>query len=217
VIVVPFTSIDIIVALSLLICGFLGFARGLIRQLASVICCVAAFICGALLASPLAKAMGASSASLGYVGYIISILLLVVLLIVSARIVHATLQSRIAMTDRALGFLFGLLRGFGVVAMPLMFFIWLMPGDKLPDQVRNSLSFPLLNNIIDMIQSLQLSDLHWRFGPTSAVLWLAIGAAAIPSTLADLLAVATRRWRLRRLDRRYGKKASVQSAQVHTA
>jgi uncharacterized membrane protein required for colicin V production len=68
---VSFTSIDILLALSLLICGLLGFARGLIRQLVSVGCCMAAFICGILLASPLRKAIGASAASFGNIALLI--------------------------------------------------------------------------------------------------------------------------------------------------
>ena len=204
------TSVDIIVALSLLICGLLGIARGAIRQLVSIACCSLGLIFTGLLASPLAKATGASPASFGRFAPLLWLFLAVILLVVAARIVHMTLPARIGIVDRALGLLLGFVRGFGVVAVPLMFFVWVMPADKLPDYMRNALSFPLLKYVMNMVPSLRPTDLHSRLDTVSASFWLAIGSAAIPSTLVDLVAALTRRRRLRRLESKlFGRKSGV--------
>jgi uncharacterized membrane protein required for colicin V production len=203
---------------SLLICSLIGISRGLMRQVVSIGCCLAALLCAALLGPLIAKAIGISPASFGNVVSSTWLLTWFIFLIVAARIVHLVLQTRMSARDRALGSLLGFVRGFGAAAFPLLFLFWLVPDDKLPDSVRNSLSFPLLNNAMTMMPaSLQPGDLLSRF---DAGFWsVVIGLSAVLSVPVDLFAAATRRWRLRRLDRKYRQRKSppIESPQLRAA
>jgi len=143
--------------------------------------------------------------SYGRFAPLVWLFLMIILLIVAARI-----ATPLGIIDRALGLLLGFVRGFGVVAVPLMFFVWLIPPDKLPDYMRNALSFPLLKYVMNMVPSLQPTDLQSRLDMVSASFWLAIGSAAIPSTVVDVVAALTRRRRLRRLESKlFGRKPGV--------
>jgi uncharacterized membrane protein required for colicin V production len=212
-------SIDI----ALVVCGVLGAARGLIRQLISIGCCLVGFVCGVLLYILVGEVTSSNSdASQGalYLGWLVISL---VLLVLAARTVHSMLQTRISSIDRAFGLPLGLVRGLGIVVGPLIFLYWAWPADYLPDLVRNAFSFPLLKSIFSIaatdLQSqagvsglagrAQDHDISIIFGAHPAqdheipishfFFWLAVPLVAVPSALVDLVAVATRRRRLLRL------------------
>jgi membrane protein required for colicin V production len=202
----PITSIDLAVALSLLICGLVGLARGLIRQLVSIACCLVAVGCTVLLAPLLAPLLNqvifTSSAktipsSLATANALVLLVTTPIAFILAARIVHAMLGRRITITDRSLGLLLGLARGFVLVVTQVVLFEWIVPMDKLPQSLRSALSYPLLHGWVAADELLQ------QPGSVIVIFWMAMGVAVGLSVLADLIAVSSRRWRLRRLDLKY--------------
>ena len=163
-------NIDTVLALSLVICGLLGVARGLIRQLISMGCCLLGFVFMSVVGRKAMLPLG--------IFYYFSVLggplAVGFLYVLAARIVHGTLQTRISNMDRALGLPLGLARGLGVVVSLLA------NSHGLPDQ-QNVASYQFLVALVEM-------------GP---FVWM-VGLFLVPSVLADLIAAATRSWRLRR-------------------
>jgi membrane protein required for colicin V production len=207
----PITSIDLALALSLLICGLLGLARGLIRQLVSIACCLVAVGCTVLLAPLLNQAIFTSSAktiasSLATVNAFVLLVTMPIAFILAARIVHAMLGRRITITDRSLGLLLGLARGFVLVVTQVVLLEWIVPMDKLPQSLRSALSYPLLHGWVAP------DDLKLQQSASIIVIfWMAMGVAVGLSVLADLIAVSSRRLRLRRLDRKCARRRTALS------
>jgi hypothetical protein len=120
------------------------------------------------------------------------------LYVLAVRIVHGRLQIRISNMDRALGLLLGLARGIYVVPFLVGLLLghvrglgamvsWFSATYIPPDQ-QNATSYRFLVGLIDMMPFVSM--------------------VAVPSVLADLIAAATRSWRLR---------PSAERAQLKTA
>jgi hypothetical protein len=137
-------------------------------------CCLLGFVFGFIVliisAEVIPTRLTGATAYLDYLGFLLAVVFLYVL---AARIVHGKLQTRISNMDRALGLPLGLARGLGVVVSPMA------NSHLLPD--RHAASYQFLVGLIDMMP----------------FVWV-VGLFLVPSVLADLIAAATRSWRLRR-------------------
>jgi membrane protein required for colicin V production len=61
--------------------------------------------------------------------------------------------------DRSLGFLYGLLRGFVLVAIAYLFYGWLLPPDKQEPWVRDATSLPYLKSAGEILLSFMPPDI----------------------------------------------------------
>ena len=204
-------NIDTVLALSLVICGLLGVARGLIRQLISMGCCLLGFVfvVGVLVMLGLFPPGFENAPAIFQLSILGWLPTAGFLYVRAARIVHGRLQTRISKMDRALGLPLGLARGICVVAAPVALLFCHRPYQfQTPDQVQSRADcsgvadaalFPLLNGVANIIPFTT---------PSFGILLWAIIFIAVPSVFADLIAAATRSWRIRR---------SAERAQLKTA
>jgi membrane protein required for colicin V production len=80
--------------------------------------------------------------------------------LITARISDSILDSRIGMIDRALGFIFGVLRGFILIVVPYMFYEAFFPDPNQHfDWVRNAQSMPYIKATGDTLRSVLESHL----------------------------------------------------------
>ncbi|MDO8352631.1 MAG: CvpA family protein, partial [Aestuariivirga sp.] len=81
------------------------------------------------------------------VGAIAFIITLIVVSLISVKISDSVVDSAAGAFDRTLGFLYGLARGFVLVAIAYLFYGWLLPFDKQEDWVRNASSLPAIKAV----------------------------------------------------------------------
>ncbi len=154
-----FTWFDFAALVVLGLSGVMAFARGLIREVFSII----AFIGGAIAAvffasmlSPLVESFTPLSGPLASVaaGLIIFLVVFVVITVITATVAKTAHQStEIGSFDRAAGLAFGILRGVLVVAL----FVLLMrqttpedtaqPIDPMQDAIRGARTYPIYNGV----------------------------------------------------------------------
>jgi membrane protein required for colicin V production len=80
------------------------------------------------------------------------VITLIVVSLITFRISDSVLDSRVGALDRTLGFIFGLARGFLLVA--IVFILFTALARDQPDWVRNARSFPILQKTQVAIESL---------------------------------------------------------------
>lgn len=158
----PFTGLDIILIIIMVISGLLAMVRGLTREVLSIVSWVAA-AAGALFAyinfRDLARAQLQPDwlADLSMVAVVFFAVLIIVSLI-TIRLSDLVLDSRIGALDRSLGFVFGLGRGLVLVVIAILFLNWFMPPDRQPGWVAEARSKPFLENAGNYIISLLPED-----------------------------------------------------------
>jgi membrane protein required for colicin V production len=154
----PVTLLDIILIVVMLLSGLVGVGRGLLRGLVAVAGCAAAQTITSFIVVHDVSISSIIIFNLFFIGVLIGVL------IVSARISHTFLNSRIGMVDRTFGFLFGLFRGLLVVTVAFVFFAWLIPDRSQPEWVRDAKSQVVLQGTGDWVMSMLPDDLDTAQG-----------------------------------------------------
>jgi membrane protein required for colicin V production len=78
----------------------------------------------------------------------------------TVKISDLILDSRVGALDRALGFLFGLGRGFLIMVVAFIFFAWLVPEKGRPEWVKGAKSAVVLQGAGLWLQSVLPEDLE---------------------------------------------------------
>jgi membrane protein required for colicin V production len=151
-------SIDIAVGVVLVISGVISLVRGFVHEVLSH----AGWIASGLAAFWAYRLPQVHEISHRYVhndlladiaaGVVIFLVLLVVLSFFTHAVARRVQQSALGSTDRALGFVFGLVRGLVLCSLAYMVVIWLMP--QPPDWFRDAKSLPLIKVGAGFIESL---------------------------------------------------------------
>src|SRR5438270_731680 len=142
----PVTILDIVVIIVVLISAVLAMVRGFVREILSVASWVAAAAAAYLAYKPVVPmvqpyfqsktvAVIVSAAAIFFIA-------LIVASYVTMKISDFVIDSRIGAIDRALGFVFGAVRGLLLLVIALLFFNWLVPAP--PAWVSAARSKPLL-------------------------------------------------------------------------
>jgi membrane protein required for colicin V production len=145
----PFTILDVIVLIVVLISAVLAMARGLVREVLSIASWVAAvaaayFLYGSLL--PLVRPyFDSNTVSTIVAAGAIFFVALIVASFVTMKIADVVIDSRVGAVDRALGFFFGAGRGLLLLVVALLFFKWLV--DPLPGWVAQAKTRPMLDSL----------------------------------------------------------------------
>jgi membrane protein required for colicin V production len=160
-----FTAFDVGFAVLVLISAILATARGLTREILSLLtwagsAAIAAYmyfkhpeIAQQYIAEPVVANLTTVAVS-----FIVS---LIVLHLITMRIADFVVDSRIGPLDRTLGFVFGILRGVVIAVVVVVFGLWLVPDQtKLPDWVQGSKSLPVLQNFGDELIAALPPDLE---------------------------------------------------------
>jgi membrane protein required for colicin V production len=161
-----FTWFDFAALVVLGLSGVMAFARGLIREVFSII----AFIGGAIAAvffagmlSPLVESFTPLSGPLASVaaGLLIFLIVFVVITVITSTVAKTAHQStEIGSFDRAAGLAFGILRGVLVVSL----FVLLMrqtsaevsaaPADPMQDAIRGARTYPIYDGVAKGLEAI---------------------------------------------------------------
>ena len=151
----PVTILDLIVIAVVLISAILAMVRGFVREILSVASWAVAAAAAYLGYKPVfpmvlpyfeskTVAVIVSAAAIFFVA-------LIVASYITMKISDFVIDSRIGAIDRALGFIFGAVRGVLLLVIALLFFNWLVPAP--PAWVSAARSKPLLDDIGERIMA----------------------------------------------------------------
>lgn len=152
----PISWLDVILITVMLISGFLAMVRGFTREVLSIFSWAMAAV-AALYLTPKYSSLLApyinnpSIAQIAFAAGVFVVTLIVVSLI-TFRISDSVLDSRVGALDRTFGFIFGLARGFLLVA--IVFILFTALARDQPDWVRNARSYGILQSTQVAIESL---------------------------------------------------------------
>ena len=140
----PISWLDIILIAIMLISGFLAMVRGFTREVLSVFSWAVAAVAALYLTPKYWEVLQPyidkpSIAQIVFAAGVFVVSLIVVSLI-TFRISDKVLDSRVGALDRTLGFIFGLARGFLLVA--IVFILFTALARDQPEWVRNARSYP---------------------------------------------------------------------------
>ncbi len=152
----PISWLDVILITVMLISGFLAMVRGFTREVLSIFSWAMAAV-AALYLTPKYSGLlspyinNPSIAQITFAAGVFVVTLIVVSLI-TFRISDSVLDSRVGALDRTFGFIFGLARGFLLVA--IVFILFTALARDQPDWVRNARSYAILQSTQVAIESL---------------------------------------------------------------
>jgi membrane protein required for colicin V production len=147
--------LDAIVIVVVLISALLAMVRGLVREVLSIASWAVAAAAGYFFYKPLVPLVQ-PYVEKQIVAVIISVAViffvaLIVASYITMKISDFVIDSRIGAIDRALGFVFGAVRGLLLLVIALLFFNWLVPSP--PTWVTAARSKPLLDDIGERIMA----------------------------------------------------------------
>lgn len=149
--------LDIIVIGIMALSGLLALARGFTREvlsliawgLAAVAALAAAFNPGLVaMVGEYIKPERVAQVALGGGVFLI---VLIIVSIISVRLADWVLDSAAGPFDRTLGLFYGFARGFLLVVIAYLFYVWLIPVEKREDWVRNAWSLPIVERGGDVV------------------------------------------------------------------
>ena len=145
------TAFDVGFGVLVLISAILATARGLTREILSLVTWAGAAAIAAYMyfkhpeiAREYIKPQIVADVATALGSFIIA---LIILHLLTMRIADFVVDSRIGPLDRTLGFVFGAIRGVLIAVVVVVFGLWLFPDPtKLPEWAQDSKSLPVLQN-----------------------------------------------------------------------
>jgi membrane protein required for colicin V production len=164
----PLTILDFALFAIMLASGLLAMARGLTREVLSLVAWAAAAV-AAYFAIKHPDFVGFFKTNVPYLekdilaqiaaGATAFLVVLIVISVISVKISDYVVDSSAGAFDRTLGFIFGVARGFVFAAIAYLFYGWLLPYDKQDDWVRNAYSLPMIKSAGDILVSFMPPDI----------------------------------------------------------
>ncbi len=152
----PISWLDVILIAIMLISGFLAMVRGFTREVLSIFSWAMAAVAALYLTPKYASMLDPyiSNPSIAQIVFAagVFILTLIVVSLITFRISDSVLDSRVGALDRTFGFIFGLARGFLLVA--IVFILFTALARDQPSWVLNARSYPILQRTQVAIESL---------------------------------------------------------------
>ncbi|HEY9079643.1 CvpA family protein [Magnetovibrio sp.] len=150
--------IDILVIGTLLISGAFAYARGFVHEVLSIAGWIGA-VFATLYGTPVLEHFTLQFIEDPFIatlvtGILVFVVTLAVLSITTRRISRGVKESALGPLDRALGFLFGLLRGAVIVALVWIGYTWMVPADEQPEWIYEARTLPLIIQGADMLKAL---------------------------------------------------------------
>lgn len=150
--------IDILVIATLLISGAFAYARGFVHEVLSIVGWVGATF-ATIYGTPVLKHftyqfIGSTFVADLVTGALIFIGVLVILSIITKQISSGVKSSALGALDRALGFLFGLLRGAVIVSLVWIGYEWMTPPKEQPKWIFEARTIALVIQGADMLKAL---------------------------------------------------------------
>lgn len=155
-----FSWLDVILIVIMLISGFLAMVRGFTREFLSIFSWAIAAVAALLLAPKyyylLTPYLEKEAYALFAFGALTFVVTLIVVSFITFRISDLVLDSRVGALDRTLGFIFGLARGFLLVA--ILFILFSTLARDQPAWITEARSYPILKQTQVAIESLMPPD-----------------------------------------------------------
>jgi membrane protein required for colicin V production len=152
----PFSWLDVILLVIMLVSGFLAMVRGFTREVLSIFSWAVAAVAALYLTPKYWHSVETYFPSPGFaqIGFAVGvfIIVLIVVSLITFRISDRVLDSRVGALDRTLGFLFGLARGFLLVA--IVFILFSALARDQPTWITEARSYPILKQTQVAIESL---------------------------------------------------------------
>jgi membrane protein required for colicin V production len=152
----PVSWLDIILVASMLLSGFLAMVRGFTREVLSIFSWAVAAVAALYLTPKYWTLVESYFPSPGFAQIAFAagvfIIFLIVVSLITLKISDTVLDSRVGALDRTLGFLFGLARGFLLVA--IVFILFSALARVQPEWVSSARSYPILQQTQVAIESL---------------------------------------------------------------
>src|SRR6516165_1999949 len=152
----PISWLDVILIIIMLVSGFLAMVRGFTREVLSIFSWAVAAVAALYLTPKYWQSVQSyfPSPAFAQIGFAVGVFIttLVVVSLITFRISDRVLDSRVGALDRTMGFIFGLARGFLLVA--IVFILFSALARDQPDWVRNARSYPILQQTQVAIESL---------------------------------------------------------------
>ncbi|MFT3987283.1 CvpA family protein [Aestuariivirga sp.] len=160
-----FQILDIILIGIMLVSGLLALMRGFTREVLSLV----AWGLAAIAAYFAIKQQNLIDMAMPYVdkpvlaqiavGGIAFLIVLIVVSVISVKISDWVVDSAVGGFDRTVGFIYGLARGFVLVAIAYLFYGWLLPVDRQEPWVRDAKSLPLIKYAGEKLLALMPPDI----------------------------------------------------------
>jgi membrane protein required for colicin V production len=152
----PFSWLDVILVVIMLVSGFLAMVRGFTREVLSIFSWAMAAVAALYLTPRYSSVLSPyidnpTVAMIAFAAGVFLITLIIVSLI-TFRISDRVLDSRVGALDRTFGFLFGLARGFLLVA--IVFILFSALARDQPEWILEARSYPILKQTQVAIESL---------------------------------------------------------------
>ncbi len=152
----PFSWLDVILVIIMLVSGFLAMVRGFTREVLSIfswaMAAVAALYLTPRYSSVLSPYIDNPTVAMGAFAAGVFLITLIVVSLITFRISDRVLDSRVGALDRTFGFLFGLARGFLLVA--IVFILFSALARDQPAWILEARSYPILKQTQVAIESL---------------------------------------------------------------
>lgn len=150
--------IDILVIATLLISGAFAYARGFVHEVLSIAGWIGAAF-ATIYGTPVLKHFTRQLIDTPFIadlitGILIFIGVLVILSIITKQISRGVKESALGALDRALGFLFGLLRGAVVVSLVWIGYEWTTPPKEQPEWLFDARTMPTIIRGANMLKAL---------------------------------------------------------------
>jgi membrane protein required for colicin V production len=155
----PFNAADLIIIAIIAVSGLLAFARGLVREVLSIVAWVGAAIItlyGISFVRPYVALFVQQDQFIVDVigGTIIFILTLVVLSLGSMGVARQVKDSQLNALDRSLGFAFGVVRGMVLICLSYMVVVWSLPEADRPKALREARTLPFIETGSELLKGL---------------------------------------------------------------
>lgn len=166
------TLYDVIILLILLSSGLIGFVRGALREVLTVLAFVGA-VAISLLGLRFTGPLGRQALDPDWAGTAAAVLVVFVAAYILIRVLGAGLQTKVHQTrhlgtaDRLIGVGFGLLRGLVAIGVFHLVFHAATPDDRVPQWISGSALYPLSKTSAKGLSKLapQGSAVAGRLGP----------------------------------------------------
>jgi membrane protein required for colicin V production len=187
----PFQLLDLILIGIMLISGLLALMRGFTREVLSLVAWGASAVAAYFaikqqslldLVMPYVDKLILAQIAIGAVAFLLT---LITISLISIKISDAVVDSSAGGFDRTLGFLYGLGRGFVLVAIAYLFYGWLLPVDKQENWVRNAASLPAIKYVGETLLGFMPPDIAETLSNTALMKNPDNGAVKPDQTAAD--------------------------------
>lgn len=152
----PFSWLDVILIVIMLVSGFLAMVRGFTREVLSIFSWAVAAVAALYLTPKYWNSVETyfPSPAIAQVAFAVGVFLLTLIIVslITFRISDRVLDSRVGALDRTFGFIFGLARGFLLVA--IVFILFSALARDQPAWITEAKSYPILKQTQVAIESL---------------------------------------------------------------